>query len=248
MADGHLLHAGHAAQEVAQVGPAQVVPGVDAETRSLGRAGRRGKLRHHLGLARGAPGNRIGFGVQLDAVGTNRLGQGHGGGVSVHEQADPHAQGTGLGNQRAQAIGMAGGGRQVPAMVAGGLAFAVGHKGALVRPHGTHEVHQVLGGVALDVELAVGPGLHECGEVGDVMGADMALVGPGVDGDAGGTGLQADFRRAGDAGVAQITPVAHLGHEVDVDGQRGGGVHGRAQSFCRSTIIWRVRRLETPQW
>jgi hypothetical protein len=53
------------------------------------------------------------------------------------------------------------------------------------------EVHQVLRGVAFDVVFAVGPGLQQLGQLEHVVRADVALIGPGVHGDALRTGLQA---------------------------------------------------------
>ena len=131
----------------------------------------------------------------------------------------------GLGDQRAQALGVAAGGGQVPAMVAGGLVFAVGHKGALLRLELAHKTHQVLERVAFDVVFTPRPGLQQRGQVRHVVCPDVAFVGARVYGDARCTGLQADLGSAGDAGVAEVAPVAHLGHEVDVDGECGGSSH-----------------------
>ena len=110
-------------------------------------------------------------------------------------------------------------------MVAGGLVFAVGHKGALLRLELAHKTHQVLKRVAFNVVLAPRPGLQQRGQVGHVVCPDMPLVGTRVYGDTRCTGLQADLGSAGDAGVAEVAPVAHLGDEVDVDGECGGNSH-----------------------
>jgi hypothetical protein len=93
-------------------------------------------------------------------------------------------------------------------MVGGELALAVGHEGHLMRPHGAHEVHQVVEGVALDVVLGLRPVLQQRGEVVHVVRADVALVGPRVHGDAVGAGLQASVARAHDARDAQVARVA----------------------------------------
>ena len=132
-------------------------------------------------------------------------------------------------------------------MVAGELAFAVGHEGHLVRTHGAHMRHQIMEGIALDVELAVGPGLHEGVQLGHVARADVALVRAGVDGDAVRARLQAQLGSARDAGNAQVARIAQQGHFVDVDRQGhafGRGIH----KVCKSSIIWRVRKAPTPQW
>ena len=51
-----------------------------------------------------------------------------------------------------QALGVLG---EAPAVVGGELVFGVGHEGDLVGAVLAHEVHQVVEGVALDVELGV---------------------------------------------------------------------------------------------
>ena len=105
-------------------------------------------------------------------------------------------------------------------MVAGELVFAVGHQGALLRPQLAHQVHEVVKGVALDVELALWPLPHQASNVMRVLGADVALIGPGVDGDAMCARLQAQLGRAQRAGQGQVAAVAQQRHFVDVDRQR----------------------------
>ena len=110
----------------------------------------------------------------------------------------------GLRDQRAQHLGVL---REIPAMVAGELPLAVGHKSHLVhrqfaRHQVTHAVHQVVQWVAFDIEFPSGPVLHECGQLQHVAGADVALIGPGVYGDAVSTRLQAQLRGARHAGNA----------------------------------------------
>jgi hypothetical protein len=146
----------------------------------------------------------------------------------------------GFGDQRAQPVAVA---RQVPAVVAGGLVLGIGHEGALMRPLRTHETHEVLQRVALDVEFAVGPGREQPGQIRHVMRADMPLIGPWMHGDAVRPRLQTQLGRAQDDGEAQVAPVAHLGHEIHVHGQRR-----LVHSDWMSSIIWRVFRVETPQW
>ena len=93
-------------------------------------------------------------------------------------------------------------------MVAGELVFAVGHKGGLVRAHGADEVHQVLGGVAFDVVLALRPCLHEFCQLVYVVRANVALVGAGVYGNAVCASLQAQSGGACNAGYAYVACVA----------------------------------------
>ena len=132
VADRHLVDAGHGADEIGEVGEAQVVAGVDAQPeRQRGLGGAR-ELREHLGLARRAVRAGVGLGVELDAVGAERAHRGHRLGHRIHEQAHAHAQRAAFLDQRAQAVGVLG---EVPAVVGGELVLAVGHEGGLVRAH-----------------------------------------------------------------------------------------------------------------
>jgi hypothetical protein len=105
-------------------------------------------------------------------------------------------------------------------VVAGELAFAVGHEGGLVRLDHADEVHQVVEGVAFDVVFGLRPFAQQRGQLVHVVRADVAFVGPRVHGDAVGAGLQAQRGGAHDAGDAQVARVAQQGHLVDVDRQR----------------------------
>ena len=177
-----------------------------------------------FGLRRGRAG--VTFGVQLDAVGSDVFGADHGGGHRVHEQTDPHTACVDLLDQRAQTLGVLG---ESPAVVAGELVLAVRHKGALVQRQAPgrqvpHKIHQVLGRVAFDVELAVRPILHQGGDFIHVVSADVPLIRPRVDGDALRAGLQAQLGRTQHARDAQVAGVAQQRDLVDVDGQ--GGFHG----------------------
>ena len=218
MADRHLQHAGHGPQEVGQVVAVQVVAGVDLQPHRQRGLGRGGVARQHLGTLRCVVGAGKGLGVELDPVGAAGAGGGHHVGQRVHEQADPHAQRLGLGDQRLQAAQVVG---KAPAVVAGELVFAVGHEGHLVRPNLAHEVHQVLERVALDVVLGFGPLFHQRRQRVHVRGADMPRVGPRVHGDA----LRARFKRLArqlhHVGDAQMPGVAQQRDLVDVDRQRG---------------------------
>jgi hypothetical protein len=69
-------------------------------------------------------------------------------------------------------------------MVAGELAFAVGHKGHLMWAHLAHKVHQVVKRITFDVELAIRPGLHHRNQLLHVLRANVAFVGSWMHGDA----------------------------------------------------------------
>ncbi|MEY4075285.1 MAG: hypothetical protein RJA29_2642 [Pseudomonadota bacterium] len=223
MANGHLIHLTHARQEWRQVIQAEVVPRIDAQarlargTRALAVAGQ------HLGLTGRAKGLGIGLGVELDAIRPNLVGQRHLLGLGVHEQADPHTRGTGLGDQRTQTRGIL---RETPAVVTGELPLAVGYERGLIRPLAQHETHQVVKRVALDIELPLRPLAQQTGQCRHVVRTDVTCVRAWMYRDALGTGLQTQGRRPGHTGNAQVPGVADQGDLVEIDGQRGG--HGNA--------------------
>ena len=101
MADGDFFHAGHLAHEGGEVVAVQIVAGVDAQAGVDGGLGGFGKTQQLRGLARCTPGAGVGLGVQLNTIRADGFGQRHLGRVGVHEEADAHAQGVGLGDQRA---------------------------------------------------------------------------------------------------------------------------------------------------
>ncbi|MCY1368508.1 hypothetical protein D9M69_554930 [compost metagenome] len=106
-------------------------------------------------------------------------------------------------------------------MVAGRLGFTVGHEGGLVRLELAHEVHQVVEGVAFDVELDARPVLGEqFRQVVHVVRADVARVRPWVHGDALRAGGQTGLGGAHHARDAEVARVAHQGHLVEVDRKR----------------------------
>ena len=69
-------------------------------------------------------------------------------------------------------------------MVTGELAFTVGHKSHLMRLVGTDKVHQLVKRIALNVELTVGPLLHQLSQLDNIGCANVPLVRARVDGDA----------------------------------------------------------------
>ena len=167
-------------------------------------------------FATGVGGGK-GLGVQLHPVCANGAGSGHLAGLGVHEQAHAGTGGMGLCNQGGQAVGIL---RKPPAVVAGELAFGVGHKRDLLGPHRLDKTHEVVKRVAFDVELAPRPLGQQRGQVGHVVRTDVALVRPGVHGKACGTHLQTQGTRTREAGNAQMARVAHGGHLIEVDRQR----------------------------
>src|SRR5450830_676331 len=149
------------------------MPGIEPQTDRKRCPRRVGKLCQHTGLVRGAKGTRPGLCVELDTVCPDGTGGGHGLWNRVHEQADPHPQGMSLIDQRLETPGIL---RKAPTMVTGELAFAVGHKGGLVRAKLAHKVHQVVEWIALDVELCLWPLLEQGGQVAHITGTDVALI------------------------------------------------------------------------
>jgi hypothetical protein len=116
--------------------------------------------------------------------------------IGGHEEADADAERTRLIDEGRQARAVGG---EVPAVVGGGLPGGVGNEGALVRPRRADDGHQVVEGIALDVELGRGPVLEHRGEIVHVSAADVALVGPGVHGDAMSARFEDACGQAGDA-------------------------------------------------
>ena len=264
MADRNLLHAGHATQEVAQIGAVQVVAGIQPQTFAQRRLRGGGEGRQHRRAGRRAVGARVAFGVQLDALGAQLAHRRHRLRQRIHEQADAHAQGSGFIDQRSQAGSVL---RELPAVVGRGLLDAVGHERHLVHRQAlarqlAHEAHQVVEGVALDVVFGLRPLLHQIGQLIDIVRADVALIGARVHGDAVRAGLQRQRRSTQHAGNAQLARVAQQRDLVDVDRQGGAttvrvepageqGVHGERLSVwrpCRSNMTCRVRKVAVPSW
>jgi len=117
---------------------------------------------------------------------------------------------------------------QVEAVIRGQLAIAIGHQGHLLGPGLANQRQQPrivapgrCKGISLDVELDPAAGQRR--QVADVAGADMALVGPRMHGQAAGAG--GHYRAGGchDAGLAAAARVAQHGHFVHIDAQYGHG-------------------------
>jgi len=154
MADRDLEHARNCREEVAQVVEIEVVAGVDAESLFLRGAGGCGKGGQRASLLGRAMGARVGFGVELDAIGSDGPRRAHRSRIGIHEQADADAERARFGDQRRKPGRIA---VEVPAMVRGRLLGAVGDEGALLRLCLANDLHQVVKGIALDVELGASP-------------------------------------------------------------------------------------------
>ena len=109
--------------------------------------------------------------------------------------------------------------REVPAVVGGALLGVVGDECALGGFYFSDECHEFGVGVSFDVEF---DGEH-FGELVDVVGSDVALVGSGVDGDAVASGVDAGLCGLGDAGDAEFALVAEEGDLVEVYAEFGHG-------------------------
>ena len=261
MADRDLAHTGHRPQKVGQVVAVQVVAGVDAQAERQRRLGRGREAGQHAGQQRTAMGFGVGLGVELDAVGAAGPHGRHRRRVGIHEQADAHAQGMAFIDQGPQPRAIGG---QIPAVVGGELALAVGHEGGLLRAHRTHQVHQVVEGVAFEVVLGLRPDFQQRRQLEHIAVADVPLIRPRMHRDAVGTGLQRQRRQPHDVRDAEVAGVAQQRDLVHVDRERGRRagtftrvirgnqwVHRRlgfrSRSFCTSTITWRVRKGAAPR-
>ena len=225
---------------------------VHAQVRRLCRCACFGKQAEDFNLAAGGPCAGIALGIKLHPVSTCGFGSNHRCRVGVHEQADTHAVYLDICNQRLEALCVAG---ESPAVVAGELVFTVGDKGALVQRQAAcqqvmHKAHQVLKGIAFDVELAAGPVFHHGGNLEHIITSDVALVGSWVNGDALCARLKAQAGCANHVGNTEVARVAQQRNLVDVDRQRGfvGLSLGSGHSACSSRIICRVLRIFTSQW
>ena len=148
VADRHLLHAGHGAQEVIEVVAVEVVAGVQAQARRRRACAprRRGNGNTCACAACRARAHRLG--VELDAVGAGLRRAAH---LRRHRSMNRltrrpialHSATSGARRARR---------REAPAVVGGELVDAVGHEGHLVLRAArataiAHEVHQVVEGL-----------------------------------------------------------------------------------------------------
>ena len=112
-------------------------------------------------------------------------------------------------------------GRERPAVVAGGLVRAVGYQRGLVGLELAHKIHQVVKGVAFDVEFAARPVAHHGGQFMHIMAPDVPLVRTGVHGDATGTGHEAQLRSAQHTGYTERAGISQQSDLVHIDRQSG---------------------------
>lgn len=88
------------------------------------------------------------------------------------------------------------------------LVHGVRYERALVRANRAHKTHQVVEGIAFDVELCAREVAQQCREVMHVAGANMALVRPRMDGNTRRARLQGNYRRARDTRNREPTRVS----------------------------------------
>src|SRR5690606_27175001 len=149
-------------------------------------------------------------------------------------------------------------GVEVEAVVRGELMVAVGHQGALVGQGLLHQGQESgvvpLGGgkgVALHIEFDARMAGHQPRQVADIAGADMALVGAGVDGDAVNASGQADLGVPGQGRVVPLPGIADQGDFVEVDTELDHGAgSSRMERICgRSTGRFsNLPRVSTSSW
>ena len=194
----------------------------------------------HLRLQRPA----IGPGVQLYPVRPDIGGRRRRRGFGIYEQRHPDPRRLHPLDRRGQhgAIGF-----DVPAMVGGRLQRVVGHERHLVRRGALDEGQEVLGRVALDVELAARIVLPQQRHQLEHIGAsDMPFVRPRMHGDAVGPRIERDAGNAGDARPWHRTPVAQHGDGIEIDAEmshrgtsaeRGRGLAHRAPASQSNVLM-----------
>ena len=111
-------------------------------------------------------------------------------------------------------------------MITGEGLARVGHERRLLGLHSLTMLEQAVERIAFDIVFGARVALQQLGELEHVAGANVALVGPWVHGDALGTRLERDPRKPDDAGDVERARVAQGGHFVDVDGQLAHGRRG----------------------
>ena len=170
-------------------------------------------------LARRAPGLCVRLGVELDAIGADRLRPRHRRRIGVDEEADANAERARLGDQRREARrrrrrGPSRGPKSPAARCRGRTCTASGRSS---RTSGIRFWY----GLPSMLNSASRPVLQQRGELAHVAGADVALVGSRMDGDAVRAGLERDRRQADHARDRERALVAQQRDLVDVDRQRG---------------------------
>ena len=132
---------------------------------------------------------------------------------------------------------------QVPAVVGGGLLGAVGNEGALLRARRSRtQLHQVVERVALDVELGRGQRFSSAASSCTSWAADVALVGPRMNGDAVRARLERDRGGAHHARDAERARVAQQRDLVDVDRQGRAAARASGRSSPGGSSAGQVHR------
>ena len=229
VADRDFGDAGYVRQEVGEIELREVVAGVDAEAGGLGAAGGVGETRNGGGEGASVAeieGFGVGASVELDAVGATGAGEHKIGSFSVGENRDSRAKFGERGDNVAQR-GLIG--DEIETVVRGDLTVGVGdqrHLSGGRRSAESEETRVVAAGgrerIALDVELDAGA-VAQGGELVDVRGADVALVGARVHRDPVGAGGETAAREVERRGQRTTAGVAEDGDFVDVDAELSAG-------------------------
>ena len=202
-----------------------------------GLAGRQRRL--HIGchsrLGVGLEICGIRAGVQLHAVGTGPGCHADVLHIGAHKDtgADAHLLETVDNRRKKVEIGL-----HIPSGRRGEHIGGIGDKRHLRGLHQQHQLHELLGGIALDIELRA----HEGPEGQHIVVADVPLVGPGVHGDAvGPESLAVDCHslhigNIPSAGIAQggyfVDVYTQIGHFVFVLLSRMRSVFGKMCNFA----------------
>ena len=191
-----------------QIGHRQIVPGIDPQLEAVGDQGGFLQIRQCLGRLFGiivAAAIRAGIKLDTVAAGLLRRGELFFRGIRVAEQRHARSRRAQSRDDRLQHVAI---GHEVPAMIGGRLLRVVGNQRDLLGLGLRHEVEEILGRIALDVELRprklVVDQRPDLGQIGE---PDMALVGPRMHRQPVRASFQRDAAEAGDARPWQITPV-----------------------------------------
>jgi hypothetical protein len=155
-------------------------------------------------LAGRAEGARIRFGIELDTVRADRTRRCHGMIVRIHEQTDPDVHRLEFGDHGLEPVPVT---HQIPAVIRSGRARVIGHQCALVRPRLAHHAHELMEGVAFDIEFHP-PAAHQLQQHADVTLANVAGIRTRVHRDAVRTGVQGEARDVFHAGNVERAGIA----------------------------------------
>jgi len=212
VADADLEHRGHVREERAEVLQIQIVAGVHADA-ELTRLLRGAHESDEPRLATNERG-RVGFGVELDAIGTERVGARHRIDIGIDEHARTAPQVSQPSNHGLEPSPVL---REIPAVIARRLRRLVGHERALRRPNALHVLEQAMERIAFDVEFDLCVQPQQRREVVDVARPNVPLVGSRVHRDAVSARANADLRAAHDARDPDAPRVPQRRDLVEID-------------------------------